>query len=77
MFESFDSTLTDLFVETIRNDQALRRRIKGRGQLSRLRVLATMLVENGLGKEESKSFLALLCDEERTDEFYADMGPID
>lgn len=77
MFESFDSALTDLFVEMIRSDLMLRRRIKGRGQLGRLRVLAEILKENGLGKDDSKLFLELLCDETRTDEFYAQLGPIE
>jgi len=71
MFESFDSAAVDAFVEIVRVDPILRRRIAGRGQLSRLRVLAEILIERGLGSEHSKSFLAHLADPEKTGEFYA------
>ena len=37
MFQSFDSASTDCFVETVKEDTALRRRIKEKGQLDRLR----------------------------------------
>ncbi|KLD64316.1 hypothetical protein Y882_08040 [Dyella japonica DSM 16301] len=73
MFESFDSAAVDAFVEIVRNDSVLRRRIAGRGQLNRLRVLAELLIERGLGSDASKNFLALLADPERTGDFYAEL----
>lgn len=73
MFESFDSSAVDSFVEVIKTDPVLRGRIAARGQLNRLRVLAEILQERSLGSESSKTFLALLCDVERTGEWYAQL----
>lgn len=73
MFESFDSTAVDAFVEVIQTDAFLRRRIAGRGQLNRLRVLGQIALDKGLGSESSKRFLELLVDEDRTGEFYSQL----
>jgi hypothetical protein len=77
MFESFDSNAVDTFVETIRTDAVLRRRISGRGQLNRLRVLGQIALDKGLGSETSKNFLELLVDDETTGEFYAQLPKLE
>ena len=73
MFESFDSNSVDAFVEFVKTDQMLRRRVASRGQLARLRVLGQILLDKGLGSEASKRFLDLLVDEERTGELYSEL----
>jgi hypothetical protein len=77
MFGSFDSSAIDAFVDVIKSDHVLRRRINGRGQLSRLRVLAQILLDKGLGSDLSKLFLELLVSEERTGELYSHLPRID
>jgi len=73
MFESFDSTAVDAFVDVIRTDAILRRRISSRGQLNRLRVLGQIALDKGLGSEPSKQLLELLVDDERTGEFFSQL----
>lgn len=70
MFNHFDTKSTEIFVTTIKKDEKLKRRIKGSGQLKRLRVLGNILIENAVGSEEDLEFIELLCDEEREAEFY-------
>ncbi|MCF8824632.1 hypothetical protein KIP45_00655 [Xanthomonas campestris pv. raphani] len=77
MFESFDSTAVDAFVDVIRTDAFLRRRIAGRGQLNRLRVLGQIALDKGLGSDLSKRFLELLVDDERTGEFYDQLPQVE
>ncbi|ALS96398.1 hypothetical protein [Xanthomonas oryzae] len=57
MFESFDSTAVDVFVDVIRADAVLRLRITSRGQLNRLRVLGQIALDKGLGSDASRRFL--------------------
>lgn len=76
MFESFDSSAVDSFVNVVKTDPVLRRRIAARGQLNRLRVLAEILQERRLGSESSKDFLTVLCDAERTGELYAQLPDV-
>lgn len=75
MFHRFDTKATELFVETIKNDEKLIRRIKRPGQLSRLRVLGNILLENNIGSEDSLDFIELLCDKSRESEFYDQIYP--
>ncbi|WP_338334756.1 hypothetical protein [Xanthomonas euvesicatoria] len=77
MFESFDSNAVDAFVEVVKSDQILRRRINGRSQLGRLRMLGQILLEKGLGSELSRAFLELLSNEERTGELHSQLPPIE
>ncbi len=70
MFHRFDTQATDLFVDTIKQDQQLKRRIKGTGQLHRLRILGNILLENYVGTEEALEFIEMLCDESQESEFY-------
>ncbi len=77
MFEAFDSNAVDAFVDTVKSDQVLRRRVNGRSQLGRLRVLGQILLDKGLGSETSKAFLDLLVNEERTGELYAQLPKLE
>lgn len=70
MFHRFDIKSTEIFVVTILKDEKLKRRIKGAGQLRRLRILGNILIENNIGSEEDLEFIELLCDEDKETEFY-------
>jgi hypothetical protein len=75
MFQSFDSASTDCFVETVKEDTALRRRIKEKGQLDRLRVLGNILLESEIASNDAKAFLEQLCDEAKTEELFTHVLP--
>ncbi len=75
MFQSFDSASTDSFVETVKTDNMLRRRIKEKGQLNRLRVLGNILLESEIASTEAKDFLEKLCDEAKTEELFTHLLP--
>lgn len=75
MFESFDSEATDCFVELVKTDAALRRRISEKGQLDRLRVLGNILLESEIASADAAKFLEKLCDEEKTEEFFTKVLP--
>lgn len=75
MFQSFDSEATDCFVEAIKTDSVLRRRISEKGQLDRLRVLGNILLESEIASSDAEKFLQKLCDTEKTDDFYTKVLP--
>jgi len=75
MFHRFDTKATEIFVETIKKDEKLTRRIKNSGQLKRLRILGNIIIENNIGSEESVSLIEILCDEDREAEFYEAIFP--
>lgn len=75
MFESFDSEATDCFVEVVKTDSVLRRRISERGQLDRLRVLGNILMESEIASDDAENFLEKLCDEDCTEEFFTKILP--
>lgn len=75
MFESFDSEATECFVDVVKTDLTLRRRISERGQLDRLRVLGNILLESEIASAEAARFLEKLCDEEKTEEFFTKALP--
>ena len=70
MFRRFDTKSTDIFVEVIKFDEKLKRRIQDHGQLRRLRILGNILLKNNVGSDESLSLIDLLCDESRESKFY-------
>ena len=76
MFQSFDSESTDTFVEVVKNDKKIRRRIKGQGQLDRLRILGNILLESEITSADSEGFLNKMCDEENTEKFFTKTLPI-
>jgi hypothetical protein len=75
MFESFDSEATDCFVEVVKTDSILRRRISEKGQLDRLRVLGNILLESEIASADAAKFLEKLCDEQETEEFFTKVLP--
>ncbi len=75
MFQSFDSAGTDIFVEIVKTDATLRRRIKDQGQLERLRVLGNILLENEIASPDAEKFLEQLVDEKGTEEFFTKILP--
>lgn len=75
MFHSFDQSSTDVFIEIIKKDATLRRRIAKPGQLDRLRVLGNILLENEIASGEAEAFLEALCDEDSTEEFMTKVLP--
>ena len=75
MFQSFDLASTDCFVETVKQDALLRRRIKEKGQLDRLRVLGNILIESEIASDDAERFLEALCDEDETEKLFTHMLP--
>lgn len=75
MFQSFDSALTDCFVETVKQDATLRRRIKEKGQLNRLRALGNILLESEIASDDAESFLEKLSDTTNTEELFTHVLP--
>lgn len=75
MFHSFDSESIDIFVNVVKEDRKLRRRIKDQGQLERLRILGNILLENEIASIDSEKFLEKLCDEGKTEEFFTKVLP--
>lgn len=69
MFEKFDNRSIAAFVNTVKTDETLKSRIRYMGQLNRLRTLADILLNKPEIREESREFLELLVDEEKTKEF--------
>jgi len=70
MFQSFDSESIDTFIEVVKLEHILRRRIKEQGQLERLRVLGHILLENEIATADAEDFLLKLCDEDKTEDFF-------
>lgn len=75
MFQSFDSTATDCFVDVVKSDAVLRRRIKEKGQLDRLRVLGNILIESEIASPGAEDFIVKLCNEENTEDFFTKALP--
>lgn len=75
MFQSFDSSSTDCFVDVVNSDPVIRRRIKEKGQLDRLRAIGNILIENEIASSDAVDFLEKLCDEEKTEDFFTKTLP--
>lgn len=71
MFEKFDNSSTEAFIETIKSNDKLQQRIRYAGQLNRLRTLGDILLNKPEIRADSKEFLELLVDIEKTKEFYS------
>lgn len=69
MFEKFDDESADAFVQVIKEDEQLKRRIRNSDKLNRLRKLGEIVVKRVSDKYKNKDFLELLLDEERPSEF--------
>ena len=71
LFENFDNASADAFIQTIKANDILRGRIGGSGQLTRLRALGQILLNKQEIREDTKRFLELLVDANRTNEFFS------
>jgi hypothetical protein len=70
MFEKFDNSSAESFVEAIKTDETLKTRIRHVGQLDRLRTLANILLNKPEIRGDTKEFLEVLVDKTKTKEFY-------
>ena len=70
MFEKFDNSSTEAFIENIKSNEKLQQRINYSDQLKRLRTLGNILLNKPEIRLDSKEFLELLVDLDKTKEFY-------
>lgn len=71
LFGLFDLNLVENFIELIKTDPQLKRRIKENArQLGRLRNLANVLLSDAIVQEDSKKFLELLVNTSKTNDFF-------
>jgi hypothetical protein len=73
MFEKFDNSSAEAFAEFIKTSEDIQSRIRGAGQLNRLRTLGNILLNKPEIRDDTKSFLQILVDVEKTKEFYAQL----
>lgn len=73
LFHSFDNTAAQAFVETVRTNEKLQRRVNIQGQLNRLRILGNILYEKSHFDDDTIEFLELLIDEDETGNFYDEL----
>ena len=69
MFEVFDDTAANAFIETIKNSEVLRRRIQAPSKLARLRSLANIVINRISNSFSGKIFLENLVNEDKIEEF--------
>lgn len=74
LFESFDDKAADAFIEAIKNNEILRKRIHGPGQLNRLRILGNIILNRSKLRKDIKEFLELLVDEKNINKFLRKAG---
>lgn len=70
MFQSFDDNAASAFVETIRESELLKSRIRTPAKLRRLRALGNIVLEKASRKFKDKDFLEALTDEQNEELFY-------
>lgn len=70
MFEKFDDSLAEAFVETIRTSDVLKRRIRTPSKLQRLRTLGNITLEKISDSFQDKKLLEILCDEDMEEDFF-------
>ena len=70
MFEKFDNASTEAFIETIKTNDKLQQRINYTSQLNRLRTLGDILLNKPEIREDSRDFLEVLVDTEKTKDFF-------
>lgn len=69
MFKAFDDFTASAFVEAIRGNEKLIRRIQSPQKLSRLRALGNIVYENASEQFDDNEFLSLLTDESKEADF--------
>jgi hypothetical protein len=70
MFEKFDNSSAEAFIDTIKSNEKLKGRIKYPDQLNRLRTLGQILLNKPEIREDTRQFLEVLVDGKKTKEFY-------
>ncbi|HVY73539.1 MAG TPA: hypothetical protein VG890_01850 [Puia sp.] len=69
MFENFDGTAIDSFIDFVKMNGKLKDRIKFPEKLSRLRDLGNVLLENPVITEDQEEFLSIMVDNTKFSEF--------
>lgn len=70
MFEKFDNSSAEAFIETIKTSEKLQQRIRYTNQLNRLRTLGNILLNKPEIRDDTREFLEVLVDPEKTKEFF-------
>jgi len=70
MFENFDNNSAESFIKAIKTDKKLKQRIFYKDQLNRLRSLANILLNKPEIRDDTKEFLDLLVNNDKTKDFY-------
>lgn len=70
MFEDFDNSSSEAFVNAIKTNSKLKNRISDLNQLNRLRSLANIILNKPEIQADTKDFLELLTDETKTKDFH-------
>lgn len=70
MFEKFDDTYADIFLNVINDNSLLRRRLKNPTKMKRLRDLADIIYEKLSNRYKNKKIFDALLDEEQERKFY-------
>ncbi|MDC7824714.1 hypothetical protein PQS90_06075 [Pseudomonas sp. BLCC-B13] len=71
MFKLFDDHAAQHFVESIKNNDLLKRRIEAPAKLRRLRILGNIVLEKISTSFQERNFIEALCNEGREEEFFA------
>ena len=71
MFKSFDDHAANYFVEGVKGNDLLKRRIEAPAKLRRLRILGNIVAEKISDTFQERQFVEALCDEQREEEFFA------
>lgn len=69
IFEKLDDSAVEEFMQTVKTDDTLKRRVRKPDQLQRLRTLANILLQRDGIRPDLHEFLDLVVDEDRTEEF--------
>lgn len=70
IFELFDNSSSEAFVETVKTNKALQGRIKNAAQLNRLRILGDILLNKPEIRDDIKLFLELLVNVDKTKDLF-------
>ena len=71
MFKSFDDHAASYFVEGVKANELLKRRIEAPAKMRRLRILGNIVLEKISNTFQERQFIEALCDEQREAEFLA------
>lgn len=71
MFKTFDDHAVNYFIEGVRSNDLLRRRIESPTKLRRLRILGNIVSEKMSTTFQERQIIEALCDESREEEFFA------